>query len=99
MDEDTPAQSGSWVEYAGERDMERFWSEITPQREPMNKRWFLPVVIVLVLASVPWYLPAGFVGRLIGGLPIWIWTTMVCSFLIAGVTCYMALQEWGDDAD
>ena len=86
-------------EYSGERDMERFWEAVKPRKEPLQKRWFLPLVVLLVLASVPWYLPTGFVGEFYGGLPVWIWITLGCSVLIAGVTCYVALRSWSDDVD
>ena len=39
--------------------MELFWREVKPQKEPVQLRWFLPTVVVLVVASVPWYLPTG----------------------------------------
>ena len=84
-------------EYAGERDMERFWREIEPRDEPLKRRWFLPAVVVLMIASVPWYLPTGSVGRIYGGLPVWIWTALACSFLIAALTCFVALRAWRDD--
>ena len=77
--------------------MELFWREVKPQKEPVQLRWFLPAVVVLVVASVPWYLPTGFVGRIYAGLPIWIWMTLGCSLLIAVVTSFVALRSWHDD--
>ena len=84
-------------EYSGERDMERFWAEIKPRKEPVQVRWFLPAVILLMVLSVPWYLPAGFRGDLLWGLPSWIWVSIFCATLIAGLTSYVALRSWQDD--
>ena len=84
-------------EYHNQRDMEEFWAEIRPRREPMQKRWFLPAILVLVVLSVPWYREAGETGKIIGGLPLWIWTTIGCSFVIACLTAWMALRFWDDD--
>ena len=87
------------LEYSGERDMARFWREIRPRHEPLDKRWFLPIVLVLMVISVPWYLPPGFVGRLYGGLPVWIWIALVCSVVLAAITSFVALRSWRDDDD
>ena len=86
-----------WVEYSGERDMDCFWREIRPRREPLQLRWFLPTVLLLVIASVPWYLPAGTVGRIVLGLPVWIWTALLCALGVGAVTSYVALCAWRDD--
>ncbi|MEE2777264.1 MAG: hypothetical protein VYE73_10970 [Acidobacteriota bacterium] len=86
-------------EYAGERDMEEFWKELKPKREPIGWRFFLPIVIGLVVLSVPWYRSTGEVGTLIGGLPIWIWVTLACSTGLAIVTAYVALRHWDDDLE
>ena len=94
-DQSTPSD----LEYTGERDMSRFWREIKPRREPLDKRWFLPSVLVLMVISVPWYLPSGFVGRLYGGLPVWIWIALVCSVLLAAITSFVALRSWRDDEE
>lgn len=83
-------------EYAGQRDMEQFWAEVAPRREPLQKKWFLPLVVLLLAISVPWYLPQGFVGRLYGGLPVWIWIALVCSAAIASLTAFVALRHWDD---
>ena len=97
MEQDDQPVAAKLKEYSGERDMERFWEEIKPRREPMQVRWFLPSVILLMVISVPWYLPAGFMGGLSGGLPSWIWVSIACATLIAGVTSYVALRSWQDD--
>jgi len=99
MEEKPDSPTAGFQEYSGERDMDRFWREVAPRKEPLQKRWYLPSIILLAIVSVPWYLPPGFVGRLYGGLPIWVWTTLFCSLCIAGVTSYVALRAWHDDED
>ena len=86
-------------EYSGERDMDLFWKEIKPLKEPTQVRWFVPAVLALLVLSVPWYLPAGFVGRLVGGLPPWIWVSVACATSIAAITSYVALRSWEDDEE
>ena len=79
--------------------MEEFWDELRPRREPMQKRFFLPVVLALLVVSVPWYRTTGDMGRLVGGLPIWIWVALGCSAAISAVTAVVALWYWDDDLD
>jgi hypothetical protein len=86
-------------EYSDERDMDAFWDAVKPPQEPLQRRWFLPLVVLLILASVPWYRPTGLVGHIYGGLPLWIWVTLGCSLLIAVLTCYVTLRSWRDDDD
>ena len=85
------------AEYRGERDIERFWREVAPRREPVQRRWFLPTVLGLLVLSVPWYLPTGYMGRLFGGLPGWVWMALLCSAGISALTAFMALRHWHDD--
>ena len=99
MEEKPDSTTDEFREYSGDRDMDLFWREVEPRKEPLQKRWYLPSIILLAIVSVPWYLPTGFVGRLYGGLPGWIWTTLFCSLCLAGVTSYVALRAWHDDED
>lgn len=86
-------------EYNSERDMEVFWSEIRPKREPMQQVWFLPVILLLIAISIPWYRKSGEIGAVVWGLPLWIWVTLICSAALAGVTAVMSLFFWDDDED
>ena len=91
---EAPPQLG---EYAGERDMDLFWKTAAPRREPIQKRWFIPVVLLILAISVPWYWKSGETGPMILGLPAWIWITVVCASVLACVTAVMALRYWDDD--
>ena len=92
-----PTQPPDLGEYADERNLERFWREAPPRREPLRQRWFVPAVLVLVALSVPWYLPQRLVSSMVGGLPIWTWITVACSAGIAAITAWVALRHWDDD--
>ncbi len=92
-----PGDESHHREYNNERDMDRFWAEIRPEREPMQQWWFIPLLLVLAVASVPWYLPGGVTGRIVGGLPIWVWTAIACSAGISTLTAVLALRFWRDD--
>ena len=86
-------------EYAGERDLDELWKELRPKREPMQKRFFLPAIVGLLILSIPWYHTPGTTGTLIGGLPTWVWVSLGCSAAIAAVTAVMALRYWDDDIE
>lgn len=84
------------AEYDGERDMEAFWAAAAPKSEPLRQRWYAPLLILLILLSVPWYRQAGTIGTFIAGLPVWVWTSLVCSVGVAIVTALAILRFWKD---
>ena len=86
-------------EYANERDTDALWSAIRPADEPLRHRWFLPTVVVILVLSVPWYLPAKIGDRLVGGLPLWTWITVVCATALAAVTAWASLRLWRNEPD
>ena len=59
-------------------------------------RWFLPVVLAILVVSVPWYLPSAIGDRLALGLPVWTWITILCGLLLAVVTAFASLRLWRD---
>ncbi len=79
--------------------MEVFWEAIRPVDEPLRHRWFLPAVAAILAVSVPWYLPDAVGNRLIGGLPLWTWVTVICGAALAGLTAYASLRLWRDGGD
>ncbi len=82
-----------------ERDQDAFWEAIRPADEPLRHRWFLPVVVLILVVSVPWYLPPSVGGRLAAGLPVWTWITIVCGLFLAAVTAFASLRLWRDAGD
>lgn len=99
---DKPAPPGppSHVdEYDSERDMDAFWANIRPRREPMQQVWFLPLILLLLAINIPWYRESGEIGSVVLGLPVWVWTALISSALLAMVTAAMSIFFWDDDED
>jgi hypothetical protein len=86
-------------EYAGERDMDRFWRVAASVKEPVRRRWYVPAILLLVVASVPWYRAPGVIGELIGGLPGWVWISLLCTVGVSALTAVGALYLWRDDSE
>lgn len=86
-------------EYEDSLDSESLWAEIRPRREPMQKAWFLPLILILLALSVPWYRKTGEIGTIVAGLPLWIWVSLLCSALVSLVTAVMAIFYWDDDEE
>ena len=86
-------------EYAGERDMDAFWSAVKPKKEPSKQKWYVPILIALVVFSVPWYRGEGQMGTVVLGFPTWIWTSLICSLGVAIMVAIGILAFWNDDAD
>lgn len=87
-------------EYDGEQDRERFWSVAESLKsEPVKQRWFLPILILVIVVSVPWYRNGGEIGNVIGGLPGWVWTGLICALGVSLITAIGTLLFWKDDAD
>ena len=84
-------------EYDDARDMDQFWAAITPASEPFKQRWFLPLLLFFVVASVPWYRKAETMGTIVAGLPVWVWTSLACSLGLACMTAFAAIRYWKDD--
>ena len=85
-------------EYSGERDMDAFWKATELSDEPLKQRWYIPAVLVLIVLSVPWYFATGHTGRIIGGLPVWVWITLACSFVVSCLIAIAVLRFWNEDA-
>lgn len=84
-------------EYRGERDMQSFWNAVAPLKEPSTQRWYAPVLIMLIVGSVPWYRDSGQMGSIVAGFPTWIWTSIFCSIGVAILTSFGILLFWSDD--
>lgn len=92
-------ESSAPAEYNGERDMDAFWETVKLEREPMKVRWYPPAILVLALFSVPWYFPEGHLGRVLGGLPVWIWISLACAAAMSCITAIAVLRHWSDGQD
>ena len=96
---DLEKQELSLPEYQGERDMDAFWSAAKLKKEPSKQKWFLPILILLILCSVPWYRSEGQMGSVFLGFPVWIWTSIIYSLGVAVLTAVGILGYWKDDDD
>ena len=64
--------------------------------QPANHPLFLIVIGLLTLATTPF----AFVGRpvrLILGVPLWLWSSILFTVLLAAATVWGALRLWKDD--
>ncbi len=97
----TPLGEDSKHEYAGERDMDRFWETARLEREPARQWWYIPLVLGLILISIPWYAARYFAAEAAFlGLPLWIWIPIACTLALSILTAIAALGFWGDgDSD
>ena len=93
MKQDSPG------EYNGERDMKRFWEVNRLKSEPAKQKWYIPILIVLVILSVPWYRTSGEIGNIIAGLPGWVWTSLICTVGISILTAVGVLKFWKDEGE
>ena len=84
-------------EYRGERDMDAFWSAVNIEKEPMKQKWYIPLLLLLVVLSVPWYRSEGHMGTVILGFPLWIWTALLCAVGASILTAIGILAFWKDD--
>jgi len=94
---DTPKNSTRAAEYDGERDMDAFWAAAKTSSEPGRKRWYVPLLLVLVILSVPWYRAAGSMGELIHGMPGWVWVSLLCTVGVSSLTAVGILWFWRDE--
>jgi hypothetical protein len=90
----------SETEYNDERDMDRFWAVADSLRkEPLRQKWFLPLLLVCITISIPWYRASGESGAIIAGLPTWVWTSLACAAGISILTAIGTLLFWKDSDD
>lgn len=95
--ESEPDRQRHLGEYRGDRDEDRFWSEVRPEKEPVAKRWFLPASLLLIALSVPWYFVESWTDRSLIGLPLWIWAALASSAGLSLLNAVAALLLWDDD--
>lgn len=65
-----------------------------PLREPVRLPWLWVAMGLVVLAGVPWYLPAGAIEPLVGGIPFWLLISVVATVAFSAVTCWGCARGW-----
>jgi hypothetical protein len=63
-------------------------------REPARNFWPWVGLALLVLAGIPWYLPAGTIGPIVFGLPLWTVVAMASSVAVAAYLSWMIARHW-----
>lgn len=63
-------------------------------REPVRIKWIWPVLVVIVLLGVPWYLPQGSLEPTIMGFPYWAFISLVMTIALALFLGYVILNCW-----
>jgi hypothetical protein len=65
-----------------------------PLREPVRNPWLWAAMGVVVVIGVPFYLPPGVVGPLVGGVPAWLLISVVATIAFSALTCWACLRDW-----
>lgn len=63
-------------------------------REPIKVKWIWPVLILIILAGVPWYFPRGAVQPVVLGFPLWAFVSLMMSLLLSVFLYYVITHHW-----
>lgn len=63
-------------------------------REPVRVKWIWPVLVVIILLGVPWYLPQGSIEPVIMGFPYWAFISLVMTIVLACFMAYVLTNCW-----
>ncbi|MGH3359373.1 MAG: hypothetical protein ACRDO7_11260 [Nocardioidaceae bacterium] len=65
-----------------------------PIREPIHIPWIWVAIVLVVLAGVPLYLPAGAIDPIWLGVPFWLIISVVAAVAMSAVICLVCLRWW-----
>lgn len=65
-----------------------------PTREPVRTPWPWVGLAVIILVGIPWYLPAGTIGPIVLGLPLWTLVAVASSVGVAAYLSWMVGRFW-----
>lgn len=71
---------------------EELYEEIV--EEPRAKPWVWVVYLLLFALAIPWYWPAGSIGRVVMGVPLWVAVTLGSVVLLALWTVFVIARYW-----
>lgn len=74
--------------------MNNLKADASRTREPIRKRWIWPVLILIVLAGVPWYLPQGTIRPVIFGVPFWLLLSVGFAVLFSAILSWICTRHW-----
>lgn len=65
-----------------------------PTKEPIHKPWIWVVMALILLASIPWYLPKGSIGFALLGIPYWMLISIAFTLLMCGFVSWLCFTQW-----
>lgn len=68
--------------------------EDRPLREPIRSPWVWAVMVLIILAGVPLYLPTGAIEPVVLGIPYWMALSVFFTLLFAAFTSWLCLRWW-----
>lgn len=74
--------------------MDRGSGERPPVKEPIRKPWIWIVIVIILLAGIPWYLPLGTVEPVFFGVPYWMLIAVASSLALCGFLSWLCLNQW-----
>ncbi|WP_347551284.1 hypothetical protein ABFG93_05405 [Pseudalkalibacillus hwajinpoensis] len=63
-------------------------------KEPIKKKWIWVLLVLLMLAIVPWYFPGKAVHPIIFGFPFWAFISLIFSLVLSGYLSWLCMHEW-----
>ncbi|WP_246945072.1 hypothetical protein [Bacillus pinisoli] len=63
-------------------------------KEPIQTKWIWVVLVLIVLAIVPWYFPQSAVEPFILGFPLWAFISTVFSIVLCGYLSWLCISHW-----
>ncbi|MFD2681724.1 hypothetical protein [Bacillus seohaeanensis] len=63
-------------------------------KEPIRKKWIWIVLILNILAIVPWYFPKNAVEPFILGFPLWAFVSTFFSIVFCGILSWLCISQW-----
>lgn len=65
-----------------------------PTKEPIRKPWIWVVMVLIMLAAIPWYLPKGTIGFVLLGVPYWMLISVALTLLMCGYVSWLCFTQW-----
>jgi hypothetical protein len=65
-----------------------------PTKEPVRRPWIWIVLAIIMLASIPWYLPTGSIGFVWMGIPAWMLVSVAFTLLMSAYVAWLCFTQW-----
>jgi len=67
-------------------------------KEPIRYIWIWVALVVILLISIPWYLPKGTIYPIILGFPYWAFISVVSVICLSAFLVYIMHKYWDMEA-